>query len=161
MKFVKYTKYVADAAGEMSLEDLLNALSDYLLESGFQNPYLNFYEMQGEHTMEELRRAIEEALARGDLLDQEMQQRLQQMRMEGTLEQLIEKLGALGLKPKDSPELQVSAAEFVLEGLYAHKRIGRSEERVFSAGEKTVRRGEPAHPDRGDEPPVRPRRPYN
>ena len=26
--------------------------------------------------------------------------------------------------------MQVSAAEFVLEGLYAHKRIGRSEERV-------------------------------
>ena len=75
---------------------------------------------------------------------------------------LDEKLGALGLKPKDAPELQVSAAEFVLEGLYAHKRIGRSEERVFSAGEKTVRRGEPAQPDRGDEPPVpRPRRPYN
>jgi magnesium chelatase subunit I len=75
---------------------------------------------------------------------------------------LTEKLGALGLKPKDAPELQVSAAEFVLEGLYAHKRIGRSEERVFSAGEKAVRRGEPAQPDRGDEPPVpRSRRPYN
>ncbi len=75
---------------------------------------------------------------------------------------LSDKLGALGLKTKDSPELQVSAAEFVLEGLYAHKRIGRSEERVFSAGEKTVRRSEPSHPDRGDEPPVpRPRRPYN
>ena len=93
MKFVKYTKYVADAAGEMSLEDLLNALSDYLLESGFQNQYMNFYEMQqGEHTMEALRRAIEDALARGDLLDNEMQQRLEQMRMEGDFEQLIEKL---------------------------------------------------------------------
>ena len=30
----------------------------------------------------------------------------------------------------------MSAAEFVLEGLHAHKKIGRSEERVFSAGEK-------------------------
>jgi magnesium chelatase subunit I len=36
----------------------------------------------------------------------------------------------------------VSAAEFVLEGLYAHKRIGRSEERVFTAGEKQPRRAE-------------------
>ena len=93
MKFVKYTKYVADAAGEMSLEDLLSALSDYLLQSGFQNQYMNFYQMQqGEHTMEELRRAIEEALARGDLLDDEMQERLQQMRMEGDFQQLIEQL---------------------------------------------------------------------
>ena len=32
--------------------------------------------------------------------------------------------------------MQVSAAEFVLEGLHAHKKIGRNEERVFTAGEK-------------------------
>ena len=37
---------------------------------------------------------------------------------------------------KTAPESQVSAAEFILEGLHAHKRIGRNEERVFSAGEK-------------------------
>ena len=37
---------------------------------------------------------------------------------------------------RDHPEVQVSAAEFILEGLHAHKRIGRNEERVFSAGEK-------------------------
>jgi magnesium chelatase subunit I len=42
----------------------------------------------------------------------------------------------LNVGPKDTPEMQVSAAEFVLEGLHAHKKIGRSEERVFSAGEK-------------------------
>ncbi len=39
MKFIKYSKYVPDPAGEMSMEDLLNALSDYLLQSGFQDPY--------------------------------------------------------------------------------------------------------------------------
>src|SRR5215471_8814472 len=49
---------------------------------------------------------------------------------------LIEKLGPLGVSPKESAEQQVSAAEFILEGLHAHKRIGRSEERVFKAGEK-------------------------
>ncbi len=49
---------------------------------------------------------------------------------------LIEKLGPLRVSQKDSAEQQVSAAEFILEGLHAHKRIGRSEERVFKAGEK-------------------------
>jgi magnesium chelatase subunit I len=49
---------------------------------------------------------------------------------------LIDKLGPLGVSQKDSLERQVSAAEFILEGLHAHKRIGRSEERVFKAGEK-------------------------
>jgi magnesium chelatase subunit I len=49
---------------------------------------------------------------------------------------LIDKLGPLGISQKERPEQQVSAAEFILEGLHAHKRIGRSEERVFKAGEK-------------------------
>src|SRR5256714_4488567 len=49
---------------------------------------------------------------------------------------LTDKLAAVGVKAKDKPEVVVSAAEFLLEGLYAHKRIGRSEERVFTAPEK-------------------------
>ncbi len=53
---------------------------------------------------------------------------------------LMDKLGALDVKEKDPAETQVSAAEFVLEGLHAHKRIGRSEERVFTAGERQPRR---------------------
>ena len=44
--------------------------------------------------------------------------------------------------PKTAPEVQVSAAEFVLEGLHAHKRIGRNEERVFTAGEKQPKQPE-------------------
>ncbi len=32
--------------------------------------------------------------------------------------------------------MRASAAEFVLEGLYAHRRISRSEERGFAAEEK-------------------------
>jgi magnesium chelatase subunit I len=52
---------------------------------------------------------------------------------------LMEKLGKLNVGPKDSSEMQVSAAEFVLEGLHAHKKIGRNEERVFTAGEKPIK----------------------
>jgi magnesium chelatase subunit I len=55
---------------------------------------------------------------------------------------LMEKLGKLNVGPKDSAEMQVSAAEFVLEGLHAHKKIGRNEERVFTAGEKPVKKQE-------------------
>jgi magnesium chelatase subunit I len=53
-----------------------------------------------------------------------------------TIQGLFEKVKQLGITTKEGVEAQVSAAEFVLEGLHAHKRIGRSEERVFSAGEK-------------------------
>jgi Ca-activated chloride channel family protein len=91
MKRVRYSKYVPDPAGEMSMEDLLSALSDYLLQSGFQN-YM-FYEMpEGDQNLDALRRAIEQALMDSDLFDEEMRERLRQMQMEGKLDELIEKL---------------------------------------------------------------------
>src|SRR6202790_3061684 len=91
MKRIRYSKYVPDPAGEMSMEDLLSALSDYLLQSGFQN-YM-FYDMpESEQTLDDLRRAIEQALLDGNLLDEEMQARLREMQMDGTLDDLIEQL---------------------------------------------------------------------
>ncbi len=53
---------------------------------------------------------------------------------------LMEKTSALKLQNPNTAEVQISAAEFILEGLHAHKRIGRTEERVFTAGEKTPKR---------------------
>jgi Ca-activated chloride channel family protein len=91
MKRIRYSKYVPDPAGEMSLEDLLGALSDYLLQSGFQSDM--WYEMpEGEQTLEDLKRAIEQALMDGDAFDEEMRQRLQEMAMDGQLDELIEQL---------------------------------------------------------------------
>ena len=92
MKFIKYSKYVADPAGEMSMEDLLNALSDYLLQSGFQDSW-QFYEFNdGEQTMEQLRQAIQQALESGELLDENMREQLENMRADGQLDELIEQL---------------------------------------------------------------------
>ena len=92
MKFIKYSKYVADPAGEMSMEDLLNALSDYLLQSGFQDSWYFYDFNQGEQTLDELRQAIQRALESGDLLDENMREQLEQMQAEGQLDELIEKL---------------------------------------------------------------------
>ncbi|MBV9626051.1 MAG: magnesium chelatase [Acidobacteria bacterium] len=72
---------------------------------------------------------------------------------------LLDKLTRVNVGPKDSAEAQVSAAEFILEGLHAQKRIGRSEERVFTAGEKAPRIAE--KPFEREEGPYRPRRPLN
>jgi len=91
MKRIRYSKYVPDPAGDMSMEDLLSALSDYFLQSGFNDNF--WYELpEGEQTLDELRRALEQALLNGDMFDEEMRDRLQQMQMEGELEELIEKL---------------------------------------------------------------------
>jgi Ca-activated chloride channel family protein len=92
MKRVVYTKYVPDPASEMSMEDLLNALSDYLLQSGFQDSW-GMYEMRDpEQTLEELRRAIEEALLNSDMLDEQMREQLQQMQADGTFDEMVEQI---------------------------------------------------------------------
>ena len=92
MRRIRYTKYVPDPAGEMSLEDLLGALSDYLLQSGFQD-YLSYYDLpDGEQTLDDLKRAIERALLESEMLNDELRDQLQQMQMEGSLDELVEKL---------------------------------------------------------------------
>ena len=77
-----------------------------------------------------------------------------------SIQGLLDKLSAIGLSGKEPSELLVSGAEFILEGLYAHKRIGRSEERVFKAGEKKPEavREKSFEPD---ERPYRQRRQFN
>ncbi len=53
---------------------------------------------------------------------------------------LIDKLKPAGIKGGVQAEHVVAAAEFLLEGLYAHKKLSRSEERGFAAPEKASRR---------------------
>ena len=73
------------------MQELLSAISDYLLQSGFQN--YGWYELpQGEQTLEELRQMLEQALLDSELLNQEMRERLQEMQMEGRLDEVIERL---------------------------------------------------------------------
>ena len=91
MKRIRYSKYVPDPAGDISLEDLLGALSDYLLQSGFQD-YMYDEFLDGEQSLDDLRRAIERALLESDALDEQMRQQLEQMQMDGKLDQLIEQL---------------------------------------------------------------------
>jgi Ca-activated chloride channel family protein len=91
MKYTKYSKYVADLADEMSMEDLLSALSDYMLESGFQSDSMYFQQMD-DHSLDALRQAIQQALEMGDFMDDEMRERLEQMQADGTMDELIERL---------------------------------------------------------------------
>ncbi len=90
MKSVRYTKFTGDLASEMSMEDMLKALSDYLLDSGFQNPFAEFQDL--DQTMEDLREALRRALEQGDAFDESIQQKIDQMSAEGKLDELIDKL---------------------------------------------------------------------
>jgi len=74
-----------------------------------------------------------------------------------TVDGLLEKTGALGLGSSESDALRAAAAEFVLEGLYAHRRISRNEELGFHGAEERRR------PEPGEEPreQAKKRRQYN
>jgi Ca-activated chloride channel family protein len=90
MKGVRYTKYNGDLASEMDLESLLEALSDYLLDSGFQDPYSNFGPV--DHNLDDLREALRRILKSGDFFDEDTQRQIDEMSAAGQLDELIDKL---------------------------------------------------------------------
>jgi Ca-activated chloride channel homolog len=143
MKFTRYTKYVPDPAGEMSMEDLLNALSDRLLESGFRNPYLDF--QSSEQTMEELRDAIRQALENGELLDEEMQETLDRMQSEGLLDdvidQLVQRLEQEGYISLDQPTdpARVSSTPGTTGGAETQARFEITDKSLDFLGYKALR----------------------
>src|SRR6201987_190771 len=60
---------------------------------------------------------------------------------------VLEHVDILGVRPKDDPSAVTSAAEFILEGLWSHKRINRSEERGYFADPRKA--PEPRDPREG------------
>ena len=90
MKRIHYTKYNGDLASEIDLEDLLQALSGYLLDSGFRDPYANYDEL--DHNLETLRDALRQMLENGDLFDEDLRQKLDEAMAAGKLEELLDKL---------------------------------------------------------------------
>ncbi len=93
MKSIRYSRYTGEDFG-LSAEDLLKALADFFLESGFHNPYMQFSEMN-QRSLEDLKRALEQALERGEMFDQEraeqIRQKLESMSQE-ELDQLLNRL---------------------------------------------------------------------
>jgi magnesium chelatase subunit I len=61
---------------------------------------------------------------------------------------LMEKTKALGLTANEPDAVRAAAAEFILEGLHAHRRISRSEEKGFAAEEKRRESRDEGKPER-------------
>ncbi|HEY3826706.1 MAG TPA: hypothetical protein VGL82_19235 [Bryobacteraceae bacterium] len=101
MKWIKFSKYTGDDF-EIDADDLMQALADFFLQSGFNNPYMQFQEWD-QQTLDDLKRAIQEALESGQLFpDDQMQQMLEKLasmspeQMDQLLENLVQKLAAEG-----------------------------------------------------------------
>jgi Ca-activated chloride channel family protein len=99
MKSVHYSRYTGDDFG-LTAEDLMKALSDFFLQSGFDNPYMQFSEFNS-NTLEDLKRAIEQALERGELFDPERAEQIRQQLEAMSQEQLDQLLSRLVQKLVD------------------------------------------------------------
>jgi len=94
LKRIRYTKFTGDLSSSFGLEDLMQALSDFLLDSGYQDPYAQFNEMN-DQTMENLREAIRQALESGELFDEESQQKFNELsadQVEELIDQIVQKM---------------------------------------------------------------------
>jgi Ca-activated chloride channel homolog len=97
MKWIKYSRYTGEDFG-VDADDLLKALADFLLQSGFNSQYMPGGEWD-EHTLENLKQAIQQALESGKLFNedalQEMMERLKNLspeQMDQLLDNLIQKM---------------------------------------------------------------------
>jgi magnesium chelatase subunit I len=109
--------------------------SKHFPEVNFQ-PVIQWFELGGELKLPELATSVE---------------RCQQL---SKIQGLMENIGRLGVADRKDAGSAAAAAEMILEGLWAHRRIGRSEERGYF-GEK------PRQPDSRETVNRPPRRQYN
>jgi len=115
MKWIRYSKYTGEDLG-IDADKLLQALADFLLQSGFQSQSMGFNEWD-EHTLENLKDAIRRALEQGKLFDddtlQQMLEQLQSMseeQVEKLVDRLIQKMVEEGQITIEEPSSQQQTA---------------------------------------------------
>lgn len=103
MRRINYTRYVEEDFG-LSAEDLVRALGDFLLESGFNSQYYGFSEFNA-HTLEQIKDALRRALESGELFDQERAEQVRRQLENMTPEQREQVLDRLAAKLRDEDYL--------------------------------------------------------
>ncbi len=110
MKYINYTKYIGDPFEDLTAEDLMQLLQDFLLDSGFFNQFNDFYEMDPERTMEELERALLEAMQERGMIPPELMQQMMEhpedyrnSKLSELMQKLMERMAEEGYITIDQP----------------------------------------------------------
>jgi Ca-activated chloride channel family protein len=152
MKFIRWSRYTGEPWDAVDLQELVNRLSDFFLQSGFESQYYGISEMDPERTMEQLREAVLRALQEGDLLPDELMQQLlenpdlsQNEKLREMVDQLIERLTQEGYispqlpqitpPPAQTPRGQVGAQQ----GPEAQARFEITDKTIDFLGFKTLK----------------------
>jgi Ca-activated chloride channel family protein len=111
---IKYSKFTGFDWDSLSLEELLNKLSDFLLQSGFYSDYYGFQQMGQDHNLQSLHDAILDALLSQGMLSDEMLEKLlgdsqegQDSKLSQLVQALIQRLqeeGYISFSEAQSPE---------------------------------------------------------
>ncbi len=118
MKFIRWSRYTGEPWDAVDLQELVNRLSDFFLQSGFESQYYGISEMDPERTMEQLREAVLRALQEGDLLPDELMQQLlensdlsENEKLREMVDQLIERLTQEGYISPQLPQITPPPAQ--------------------------------------------------
>ena len=144
MRRISYSRFSEEDLG-IEMDDLLRALSDYLLQSGFQDPYLQFSEMN-QQSLEDLKQAIERALQSGELFDpaqaEQIRERLQQMsaeKREQLIQNLINKMQEAGYINIDGPPPESATAPGAQNGPEGRMHFEVTDKAIDFLGFKTLK----------------------
>ncbi len=154
MKFVRYSRYVGEAANDIDLQELMNRLADFFLQSGYESQY-GIYEMdpQGsrERMMDELRNAILRALEEGDLLPPELMEKLMEnpdlsgnQELRDLVDKLIGRLEQEGMISQQPPQVtpppsETPGGQAGSEQPNAHARFEITDKAIDFLGFKTLK----------------------
>jgi Ca-activated chloride channel family protein len=150
VKFIKYSKYVADPFESLTAEDLMQLLQDYLLDSGFYNQYYNFQELDPERTMEELHQALLEAMKEKGLISEEMLQQLlenaqdyESSKLRELIDKLLERMAEEGYitvqPPNPRPAKQAETRPGQLSGQEGRAKFEITDKALDFLGFKTLK----------------------
>ncbi|MBV9301387.1 MAG: hypothetical protein JOY62_18765 [Acidobacteriaceae bacterium] len=144
MRRISYSRFNEEDLG-IDVDDLVRALADYFLQSGYSDPYLRFSEMN-QHTLEDLKRAIERALESGDLFDSERAQqileRLQQMsaqQRDQLIERLVNRLEQAGYVDVEGPPPESATAPGSQDGPETRSHFEVTDKAIDFLGFKTLK----------------------
>ncbi len=109
MRSTRYSRYTGTEADAIDLDQLMSKLSDFLLQSGFEAQHYGFHEMDFERTMEQLRRAVLEALESDNMIPPELRRQMEENPEQADellnqlLQNLIERMAEEGYIRVDQP----------------------------------------------------------
>lgn len=136
MKSVNYSRYVGEDWDSLSLEELLQKLSDFLLQSGFDDPYLEEFR-DSDRDLQDLHQAILQTLTQGEMETDEFQDDSEVAQLIRHLIRKLEKEGYIRTRRGEKPKAGMGGRSQLQEGAV---RFELTDKTIDFLGYKTLKK---------------------